>query len=69
MTMIYVQEQKDENGVIDNYRCTLVQAYTECGQICHQVLEVKNYKYATGVKKYFHQSGAYSIVFPKKEAA
>lgn len=69
MTMIYVQEQKDETGVIDNYRCTLVQVYTECGQICQQVLEVKNYKYITGVKKYFDQSGAYSIVFPKREAA
>lgn len=69
MTMIYVQEQKDENGVIDNYRCTLVQNYREYDQICQQVLEVKNYKYITGVKKYFDKSGAYSIVFPKKETA
>jgi ribosomal protein S17E len=69
MTIIYVQEQKDENGVIENYRCTLTQNYEECGQLCQQVLEVKSYRYITGVQKYFKQSGAYSIIFPKKEAA
>lgn len=69
MTIIYVQEQKDENGVIENYRCTLTQNYVESDQICQQVLEVKNYRYITGVQKYFKQSGAYSIIFPKREGA
>lgn len=69
MTIIYVQEQKDENGVIENYRCTLTQNYVEYDQICQQVLEVKNYRYITGAQKYFKQSGAYSIIFPKREDA
>ena len=69
MTIIYIEEQKDENGVIENYRCTLTQNYEEAGQLCQQVLEVKNYKYITGVQKYFNQSGAETIIWPKREAA
>jgi len=42
----------------------MVQEYTEPdGFVTQQIIEVKNYKYITGVRKYFEESGANYIIF------
>ena len=69
MTMIYVRESSEDGIKVDEFRCELVQNYPEHGQIVTQLLEVKTYKTLRGVNKYFRDTGAFSIVFPKDSKA
>ena len=61
---IIVTEQKNENNLVINHLCQMVQEYTEPdGFVTQQIIEVKNYRYITGVRKYFEASDANYIIF------